>query len=108
MKNSIPDEHDENMTDMIFDLDGADYISRRIFTPSYSFLVIDYVLLVSRSAPYSFFEKALLPFDSEVWYWLIGFVAVGLLVIVVVSFMSQTVQNFVFGLNVRAPMLNLV
>jgi hypothetical protein len=39
---------------------------------------------------------------------LMGIVAFGLLVIVAVSFMSQKVQNFVFGLNVRAPMLNLV
>jgi hypothetical protein len=80
----------------------------RYFTPSYGFLVTDYVFLVSRSAPYSFFEKALMPFDAAVWYWLIVFVAFGLMVIVVVSFMSQKVRNFVFGSNVRAAMLNLV
>jgi hypothetical protein len=71
-------------------------------------LITDYVFIVSRFAPYSFFEKALLPFDPEVWYWLISFVAVGLLVIIVVSFMSRKVRNFVFGLRVRAPVLNLL
>jgi hypothetical protein len=78
------------------------------FIPTFSFLATNYVFLVSRYAPYSYLEKALMPFDSEIWYWLIGFMVVGLLVIIVVSFMSNTVQNFVFGLNVRAPMLNLV
>jgi hypothetical protein len=78
------------------------------FTTSFTFLVTDYVFLVSRSPLYSFFEKALLPFDQEVWHWLIGFLAAGLLVIVIVSFMSQKIRNFVFGLGIRAPMLNLV
>jgi hypothetical protein len=78
------------------------------YTPTYRFHVIDYVFLVSRPAPYSFFEKALMPFDSEIWYWFIGFVVFGLLVIAAVSFLSQKVQNFVFGLNIRAPMLNLM
>jgi hypothetical protein len=80
----------------------------KIFTPTFSFFVTDYVFLASRSAPYSFSEKALMPFDSEVWYWLIVFVVVGMLVIAIVSFMSQKVRNFVFGLQVKAPMLNLV
>jgi hypothetical protein len=80
----------------------------KFMTPSYNFLATDYVFLVSRSAPYSLLEKALMPFDADIWYWLIVFVAFGLMVIVVVSFMSQKVRNFVFGLNVRAPMLNLV
>jgi ABC-type methionine transport system permease subunit len=75
---------------------------------TFTFFVVDHIFLVSRSEPYSFLEKALMPFDSEIWYWLIGFLAFGVLVIVVVSFMSQKVQNFVFGLKVRAPMLNLV
>jgi hypothetical protein len=78
------------------------------FKSSFNFLAIDYVFFASRSAPYSFYEKALMPFESVIWYWLIVFVAVGLLVIVAVSFMSQKFQNFVFGINVTAPMLNLV
>jgi hypothetical protein len=93
---------------ILFEVKFGDGESYEMFVPSFSFLVTDYVFLVSRSAPYSFFEKALLPFDSEVWYWLIGFLAVGLLVIVAVSFMSQKIRNFVFGLGIRAPMLNLV
>jgi hypothetical protein len=97
--------HPLRVYEVAIDQNAENYIE---YVVSYSFIVTDYVFLVSRSAPYSFFEKALMPFDIEVWYCLIGFLAVGLLVIVVVSFMSQKIRNFVFGLRVRAPMLNLV
>jgi hypothetical protein len=83
-------------------------VNYRLFKPRFSILDTDFIFFVSRSAPYSFLEKALMPFDSEIWYWLVGFVAIGILVIVVVTFMSQKVQNFIFGLRVRAPMLNLM
>jgi hypothetical protein len=71
-------------------------------------MAIDNVFLVPKPAPYTYLEKALLPFESEVWFWLIGFLAVGVVVIVVVSFASKSIQRFVFGLRVKAPMLNLV
>jgi hypothetical protein len=64
--------------------------------------------LISKPKPYSFLEKALLPFDPEVWWWLIGFLAFGVMVIVVVTFMNQKKQNFVFGLKVKAPLLNMM
>jgi hypothetical protein len=70
--------------------------------------VQDQMFIVSRSAEYTMAEKALLPLDSEVWYWLIGFMAVGMIVIVVVNFMKNQVKIFVFGLNFRAPLLNLM
>jgi hypothetical protein len=70
--------------------------------------VFDHVFLVPKPVPYTYLEKALLPFDSEVWFWLIGYLTVGVIVIVVVSFASKKVQRFVFGLRVKTPMLNLV
>jgi hypothetical protein len=70
--------------------------------------VDDQMFIVSRSVPYTMAKKAMLPLDAEVWHWLIGCVAVGTIVIVVVSFMKKTVKYFVFGLNVRAPLLNLM
>jgi hypothetical protein len=70
--------------------------------------VQDLVFVVTRPEPYSFFEKALLPLDAEVWWWLIGFLAFGVMVIVVVSFMSRTIRNFVFGMKVKAPLLNMM
>jgi hypothetical protein len=70
--------------------------------------ITDYVLLVSRSEPYTYWEKALLPFDEEVWYWLTGLLVFSLFVIVVTSFMSQRVRDFIFGFGVRAPVLNMM
>jgi hypothetical protein len=70
--------------------------------------VHDYVFVISRSAPYSYLKKALLPFDDEVWWCLIGVLAVGVVVIVAVSCMRRQVRNFVFGLRGRAPLLNMV
>jgi hypothetical protein len=66
------------------------------------------VCVASRPALYSFLEKALLPFDNEVWYWLIGILALAVLVIVFISFTSQKIQKFVFGSKVKAPFLNLM
>jgi hypothetical protein len=66
------------------------------------------LLLVSKFLPYSMLEKALLPFDPEVWWWLIGFLAVGVVSIIVVSFMREKVKTYVFGSQVRAPLLNIM
>jgi hypothetical protein len=70
--------------------------------------VYDRIFLVSRSAPYSMLEKALLPLDDAVWFWLIGFAVVGVIIIIAVSFTKKKIREFVFGLNVRVPLLNLV
>jgi hypothetical protein len=68
----------------------------------------DQTLIVSRFAPYSMAEKALLPLDDDVWYWLIGFVGFGVGVIVVLSLMRRPIRHFMIGSNVRAPLLNLL
>jgi hypothetical protein len=70
--------------------------------------VSDQMFVVSRFEPYTMGEKALMPFDAEVWYWLIGFVGFGVVVILVVSFMRRPIRDFIFGRNVRAPLLNLM
>jgi hypothetical protein len=80
----------------------------KTFYPVYQKVKVDRLIIMSKSAPYSYLEKALMPFDPDVWYWLIGFLVFGVLVIVAVSFFSQKVQNFVFGLRIRAPMLNMM
>jgi hypothetical protein len=78
------------------------------FSSTYSFLIVDFHFLVSRSAPYSYLEKALMPFENEVWYWLIGSLSLGVIAIVVISCMSKKIRRFVFGLRVQAPMLNMM
>jgi hypothetical protein len=80
----------------------------KYYTLTHYIYVQDLVFVVSRPEPYSFLEKALLPLDAEVWWWLIGFLAFGVTVIVVVSFMSRTIRDFVFGMKVKAPLLNMM
>jgi hypothetical protein len=70
--------------------------------------VSDQIIIVSRSVPYTMFEKAVLPLDDDVWYWLLGFVGVGVVVIVVLSFMKRSIRHFVIGASVSAPLLNLL
>jgi hypothetical protein len=66
-----------------------------------------HLLIVTRFPPYSMLDKALLPFDSEVWWWLIGFLTAGVVSIIAVSFMRKRVKNLVFGSQVKAPLLNM-
>jgi hypothetical protein len=71
-------------------------------------IIANTMLIVSRFLPYSMLDKALMPFDPEVWCWLIGFLAFGVVFIIVVTFMREKVKKFVFGSRVRAPLLNMV
>jgi hypothetical protein len=66
------------------------------------------LLFVTKFLPYTMLEKALLPFDPEVWWWLIGFLTAGVVSITVVSFMKEKVKKFVFGLRVKVPLLNMM
>lgn len=55
----------------------------------------------------SSFEKFIKPLDLIVWMLLIIFVAVGFLVIYVVGKTSARCQDFVFGVGVRKPYMNM-
>jgi hypothetical protein len=78
------------------------------FAATHCITFSDQTMIVSRSAPYTMAEKALMPLDNEVWYWLIGFVVFGVVVIIVVSFMRRSVKDLVIGLGVKTPLLNLM
>lgn len=72
------------------------------------FTTSDDVIIMSRFKPYTQFEKFILPFDAEVWHWLIATLLVSVATIFVVKLASRKVQNFVFGRNVSSPMLNFL
>jgi hypothetical protein len=82
--------------------------NRRWDVQTHHISISDNVILASRPAVYSFLQKAFLPFDLQVWFWLIGFLLFGMIVIIVVSCLSREAQHFVFGLQVKAPLLNLM
>jgi hypothetical protein len=68
----------------------------------------DIFFVISRSAPLSIAQKALLPFDDEVWHWLIGSLTVGVVVILAVSVMKQNIRNFVIGSRIKSPIVNMM
>lgn len=63
-------------------------------------------VVVTRGAPYSFFERLILPFDCATWICLIITFSVALCTIFVVYWLSEDIQKFVFGTNIRNPTLN--
>jgi hypothetical protein len=73
------------------------------------YTTVDEIILVSRFEPYSMFEKIFLPFEIEVWLWLIGTVVAFLLVSTIASFLTpRFVKRFIFGYRVKHPTLNIM
>lgn len=68
----------------------------------------DVIILTSRSPPYEQFDKIFLPFDIEVWHWLIATFVIAVFVIFIVKLTSRKIQNFMFGSKVQTPILNLM
>lgn len=66
------------------------------------------LILLSEPKPYSQFEKLILPFDDEVWSYLIATSTISLATVAFVKMLSKKVQTFVFGANVSSPFLNLL
>jgi hypothetical protein len=83
------------------------YILEKVFGTE-RFTTVDEIILISRSAPYSSFHKIFLPFDSEVWHWLIATLVIAIAVICILRFLPRKIQSFVIGSNVQTPLLNLM
>lgn len=64
-------------------------------------------VLVPSGDAYTSFEKLILPFDGEIWFWLVITFATAFITILIVNFMPKFVQNFVFGRNILTPSLNV-
>jgi hypothetical protein len=68
-------------------------------------IAVDSFIITSRSATYSNFERAFLPFEHEVWVCLTVTIAIGIIIIFALKLMSKQVQDFVFGSKVSTPLL---
>ena len=67
-----------------------------------------YLFFVPPGELYTPFEKMFLPFDLETWLAIITTFLIALLAIGVINLCSEKVKNFVFGLNIRTPTMNLL
>lgn len=47
-------------------------------------------------------------FDDETWMWICITFAIAIVVILIISLTSNKVKDFVFGLGIRTPLLNLI
>lgn len=72
------------------------------------FMAVDDIILISKALVYTQFEKIFLPFQIEVWHWMIATLVIAVLAIVVFKLTPKLVQNFVFGSKVQTPILNLM
>lgn len=66
------------------------------------------LIVISRNKPYTQFEKLFLPFEIEVWVWLIVTLLIAVVSILLVKLAPKYVQRFVYGTYVRTPMMNLL
>jgi hypothetical protein len=73
-----------------------------------SYTVVDEIFLISRPHAYTQFEKVFLPFEHEVWWWLIATFSVALVVICVVKLLPQSIHELVFGKKINTPIINLM
>jgi uncharacterized protein YggT (Ycf19 family) len=54
-------------------------------------------------------EKVFLPFEAEVWWWLVGTMsALVVISVMILKFPSNAIKNYVFGSKVNTPLLNML
>jgi hypothetical protein len=98
--------------DLRYELSSVQELSQEnanAYTVTKEITHVDNVILISRFKPYSLIEKLVISFEPEVWYWLIGSLAViALASSIIIVFASTTVRNFVFGSRVITPLLNMM
>lgn len=83
-----------------------DLMMKMMFTQS--FMTLNQIIVIPTSQRYSQFEKLFLPFELDVWMWLSVTYATAVITILVFSFFPKKVQDYVFGINVKTPILNLM
>lgn len=75
---------------------------------THAFSTVDYTVLISQFRPYTQFEKIFIPFENEVWFSLIVTLSIAIINILTLKLFPIFVQKFIFGGNVKTPMLNLM
>lgn len=70
------------------------------------FSTFEEIILISRSKPYTQFEKLFLPFKIEVWT--IITLSAAVVTIFILRFTPKYSQQFVFGSRVRTPVMNFM
>lgn len=72
------------------------------------FTTLKIIFKKSQGELYTDLEKLFLPFEFEVWMWILASFVVAYAVVFIINQFSRTVQNFVYGRNVRTPSINIL
>lgn len=57
---------------------------------------------------YDAYEKLILPFDGDTWFWIVITFASAFALIIVMKFARIDIRDFLFGTNVTTPALNVL
>lgn len=81
---------------------GMDCAHTHVFT------TVEDFFLITKGKLFTPFEKLFLPFDDDVWMWMIITLAVALTTIFILKLTAKKYQNFVFGSKVNSPIMNML
>lgn len=76
--------------------------------PTQYFTSKNQIALITKSGQYSQLEKLLMPFEVEVWIWLLVTYLIAVFTIAFMKFLPRKIQELVFGSNVTTPIINLM
>lgn len=83
-------------------------IRNQFMTPSFTYYTTKLVWIVNPGVTITFFQRLHMPLQSEVWYGILAFFFIGFVIIAVIERRSKVVRNFVFGRQVKSPLLQMI
>jgi hypothetical protein len=79
-----------------------------LLTYSMTYAQSPLIMVIPPGQVYSDFSKLMSPFDDSLWYWVNGMMVIIIVIISVVKCQSKETQHFIFGMQNRTPLLNMV
>ncbi|XP_070508142.1 ionotropic receptor 21a-like [Chironomus tepperi] len=106
--NSAPTSALQNKSDVVIVNCYLRLKRLEVFDASTTYFTDKAVVLFPHESDLSSFEKLFYPLTLEAWIYLVVYLIIGIAVIFVISRQSKTIQNFVFGRNVKNPYINML
>lgn len=75
---------------------------------SQPFLFRESLIAIPVGEEYDGYEKLLLPFDNDVWFWIVMTFVITFVVIIVLSLLKSQIRNFIIGKDIQAPAMNVL
>lgn len=85
-------------------IDGV-FVNELFVTQPYIFT--NKYFTIPYSGEFNAYEKLILPFELDVWAWIVTTFLIAFLVIFIINFQKTEIKTFVFGKNVKTPSINV-